>query len=139
MSEWTKEPWDTGPITGAGEVWVYSRGSPLAEPASPRDWRGLAWRAAACLFKLRRDVDYRYGSGCLGDGAWKIQEANAARIVACVNALAGVPDPARAVEAARVALCEAIERLQCAVMDSRDLDTVEKCRSALAGLGGGTP
>ena len=80
----TPGPWNTGPMTGAGHVWVYSNCDPLCEPASARDWLKKPWR----LFSMRRRFDLRYDgkAGCLGDPRWGIQEANAALIVALRNA-----------------------------------------------------
>lgn len=57
--------------------------------------------------------------------------ANAARIVACVNAMAGVEDPAAFMEAARRELRGAVRDLNPATLDSRDLAPM---RNALAGL-----
>jgi len=78
------------------------------------------------------------------------KEADAARAVACVNALTGIPDPAAALAQAREALkafaeqadkadaCAAIQVPAVAEMLSNDIhyQLACKCRQALSALGG---
>ena len=102
----TPGPWEHGPETGAGSVWVYKHGSPLAEPESPRGWlRSLKGRVK--LFMMRKRVVYgHYGlrdapplSGNLGDPVWAQQEANAALIVAARNSLRPLVERVKELEA----------------------------------------
>lgn len=73
----TKGPWSTTPHTLAGSVWVSARGSPLAEPMSPRDWFKPG-KIARALFKMRGGIYYGSVSpGSIDDPRWKIQEGNA--------------------------------------------------------------
>jgi hypothetical protein len=58
---------------------------------------------------------------------------NAARIVACVNALAGIADPAAAIKAAREALEHACDTVP---QSGAERMFIEECRRALALLGG---
>lgn len=65
------------------------------------------------------------------DGA-ETGQANAARIVACVNACAGMEDPAEALRLARAALKRAAYSLK--VHGAKDVDV--QCAEALRALGG---
>lgn len=60
------------------------------------------------------------------------REANAARIAACVNACAGMEDPAAALAEARGALKEAIFRMG----GNRDTNYMDCMQTALRALGG---
>lgn len=61
-----------------------------------------------------------------------VTDANAARIVACVNACAGMADPAHALALARAALKRAAYSLK--VHGAKDVDV--QCAEALRALGG---
>lgn len=101
----TPGPWDNRPSTAAGNVWVCSRGDPLAEPESPRGWIGRVCKHAR-LFRMRTDLPRHVSAGNLGDPNWKRQEANAALIVVMRNSIA---DLSRAV-LARGAEIETLRR-----------------------------
>lgn len=64
-------------------------------------------------------------------------KANAERIVQCVNALAGVPDPARALEAARKALEVCDDWIGRQTMTSGAAACLSEIRASLALLGPG--
>lgn len=66
----------------------------------------------------------------------EIGRANAARIVACVNALAGVEDPAAAIREAMEAMKSLIEGWDFDEIGQFDGELVERLRAALAKLGG---
>lgn len=68
-----------------------------------------------------------------------LDDANAARIVACVNACAGIADPAAAIEGARVAMKSLIEGWDFDEIGQFDGDLVDALREALTALAGGTP
>ena len=80
MGEWTKEPWhcDDG-----------MRRTAIVDS----DGRQVAMATGEAPMHDQR-----------GASTSEIQAANAARIVACVNALAGIPDPAAAIEEVRATL-----------------------------------
>lgn len=86
----TPAEWNTGPITGAGSVWVYTHGSPVAEPVSPRDWVGRFKR----LFRMRADAIFECydgtKDGSAEDRRWKKVEQNAAFVVAARNDAPGI-------------------------------------------------
>ena len=81
----TKEPWYTID-TCAGSVWVYAKGEPILEPeAMPSTLRKIG-RSVRGFFQVRGTRDcYREDSDW-----WAEVEANAERIVACVNACEGI-------------------------------------------------
>ena len=82
--EATDGPWNTGPETGAGEVWVYCGNMPLAEPS--RDMRDKIRR----VFRLRSDSNLSNNWTPRGyvaneDPFWKQKQRDAALIVAIRN------------------------------------------------------
>lgn len=92
--EHTKEPWKVDERVGC--VAIYER---------ERDQNCLS---------IPKENFVAYWQGHRGDDGWHVRpevSANAARIVACVNACAGIPDPAAAVERAREALVKAEDLL----------------------------
>ena len=120
MSDWTKEPWSLGFTTQVKEV----------DPRLGVWWRtpihvGLAPNRGNCFAEVSLGGP---GATDHSEGAVK---ANAARIVACVNALAGIRDPAAAVQAAR-------EALKIALLYRPSERHREQIRAALALLEGGT-
>ena len=74
--------WNTGPETGAGHVWLYRDGAPLAEP--------MHWLRRA--FKTRCDHEPEWMPGETSDARmdrfWKAKQDAAAAIVECGNFIA---------------------------------------------------
>lgn len=62
---------------------------------------------------------------------YEFQKERMVRFVACVNALAGVPDPEAAVKAARTALLHA-ERSMKEMADTHQMDTPSSCAEIYA-------
>ena len=79
-SEHTAEPWYVGKETAAGCVWVYAHGDPLAEP-------NVWWTGFRAFFFGKKDTrELTLIQKMRGESA----EANAGRVVACVNACKGI-------------------------------------------------
>lgn len=74
-------PWNTGPETGAGHVWIYRDGAPMAEPTH--------WLRRA--FKTRTDHEPEWVPGETSDARmdrfWQAKQDTASAIVACGNAI----------------------------------------------------
>lgn len=98
----TEGTWSTGPTTGAGDVWVYARGEPLAEPTHWLPRLFLPFK----MFNLRTDSYPKllmpwlrekhkewepkgWGEGANRDKYW-IQKQNDARFIA--HARTDLPD-----------------------------------------------
>jgi hypothetical protein len=88
-------------------------------------------------WRAKHDYEHRFSIET-ADGidmpATAYREANAQRIVACVNSLAGIPDPAAALTQAREAL-EMFLRNYAADCDP-DGEELDQARAALAALEG---
>lgn len=82
----TAEPWE---LHGATHIWSPIAKSNVASASEPRGHAHVGYEPP------------KFDGGGLYEAA-----ANAARIVACVNALAGIPAPESAIEQAREALTE---------------------------------
>ena len=83
--------WSTGPTTLAGDVWVFERGGPVAEPCARGPWSWVAHR-------LRSDFLCRLA--CEGEEQWLRRrherlQANAKLIVASVSKLPQLIELAR--------------------------------------------
>lgn len=129
---WTKEPWWYDRDTDHGSPIIF-QGTP------PEDRRSFKhWEATPVVGFHQADHESE---------AWfEVDDADGERIVTCVNALAGIADPAAAIEAAREALgaCEGfltrtIDRLDegqrgCWAEDAEALRDIT-VRDALAQLG----
>ena len=83
----TEGKWDTGPLTGAGSVWVYAKGDPLGEPTGPWNWAVRRFRKVLALYRIRRRETYEYGMSpdAKKQKWWRGQQANATFIVAARN------------------------------------------------------
>lgn len=84
----TPGPWDSGPETAAGSVWVYHMGSPIFEPL--RFIAGILGKLP--LFRVRSDT-YTYQEWSPSeidpkqDRFWKQKEADAAFVAASRGAV----------------------------------------------------
>lgn len=106
MSEWSSEPWaEFGDRHSAGVLMDSTKRSRLV---------------AFCCAADANPVDE--------------DRANAARIVACVNACAGIRDPAEAIEKAKEALRGAANLIDCIGTTDCDKELAKDCRAALAAL-----
>jgi hypothetical protein len=89
---------------------------------TPEPWRVYAWRNDSTFA-----VEYIQPSGisafvCQMNGSNGQSEANASRIVACVNACAGMEDPAAEIERLKAQRDELLRLLELALSDPKKLD-----------------
>ena len=115
----TAEPWNTI-STSIGDVWVYAQGEPVLEPETMPSTLQKIGRNARGFFRVR-GIKNRYRND---SGWWAEIEANAQRVVACVNACKDMHDPA-----ATIADLRQINRL--AEANNRELFEVKSEKAAL--------
>ena len=127
MSTHTPEPWSIGSGSHVSGMW-----SGMIRIESLEDFHS-------------NGVDYPDGSTksytnvvCGTTGHSDTARANMLRIVECVNALAGVEDPAAAIREAMEAMKSLIEGWDFDEIGQVDGELVERLRAALAKLGGAT-
>lgn len=76
------------------------------------------------------------GVAMVSDPLYHSKEANAARIVACVNAMAGIEDPASTLEMAREAIRKILRHIPADAGGASLSADVDLCKRAIAILSG---